>query len=109
VSPARGEPVIEKRGRGAFDGTLLAERLADLGVDAVVVAGFTSCGGCIATAREALRRRLRTLVAADATAAEAHGDLDPAEAHDRALRAQRRLGADALPAESIKSLLTGYE
>ena len=109
VSPENGEPVIEKRARGAFDGTLLSERLEDLGVDAVVVAGFTSCGGCTATAREALGRRLRTLVAADATAAEAPGGVGPADAHDRALSAQRRLGAEVLSAETIKSLLGGYE
>ena len=109
VSPALGEPVIEKHARGAFDGTLLAECLDELGVDAVIVAGFTSCGGCTTTAREAVGHRLRTLVASDATAAEAHGGVAPTDAHDRALSAQRRLGAEVLSAETIKSLLGGYE
>ena len=108
VSPVGHEPVIEKRACGAFDGTLLAERLEDLGIDTVVLAGFTSCGGCTATAREALGRRLRTLAAADATAAEAHGGVPPDDAHDRALTAQRRLGAEVLSAETIKSLLAGH-
>lgn len=105
VSPAACEAVIDKRAGGAFDGTPLAERLEELGVEAVVVAGFTSCGGCTATAREALGRRLRTVVAADATAAAAHGGVGPAEAHDRALTAQRRLGAEVLSAATIRALL----
>ncbi|HTI32734.1 MAG TPA: isochorismatase family protein [Miltoncostaea sp.] len=105
VSPAEGEAVIDKRAGGAFDGTTLEDRLAELGVDAVVVAGFTSCGGCTATAREALGRRLRTVIAADATAAAAHGGVLPADAHDRALTAQRRFGAEVLSAATIRSLL----
>jgi nicotinamidase-related amidase len=109
LSPALGEPVIDKRGRGAFAGTPLAERLEELGVDAVVVAGFSSCDACTATAREALGRRLRILVASDATAAEAHGGVHPTEAHDRALSAQRRLGIEVFSAETITTLLGGYE
>ena len=78
-------------------------------MDAVVLAGFTSCGGCTATAREALTRRLRTVVAADATAAGPHGSVPPTDAHDRALTVQRRLGAEVLSCASIKSLLGTYE
>jgi nicotinamidase-related amidase len=109
VRPAGGEPVIDRSAAGAFDGTALGERLDDLGVDAVVLAGFTSCGGCAATAREAVGRRLRTVVAADGTAAAPHGSAAAADAHDRALTVQRRLGAEVLSCASIKSLLEAYE
>jgi nicotinamidase-related amidase len=108
VSPSLGEPVIEPHGAGAFDGTPLAERLDELGVDTVIVAGVTSCGGCTVTAREALGLRLRTLVAADAIAAEPEGGVAPEDVHGRALDVQRRLGAEVLSSGTIKSLLGWY-
>jgi nicotinamidase-related amidase len=60
VSPAEGEAVIEKRAGGAFEGTSLEERLEALGVEAVVVAGFTSCGGCGRSSRPTRRPPPRT-------------------------------------------------
>ena len=105
VAPALGEPVIDKRSHSAFDGTPLERELAVRGVEAVVVVGFTSGTGCTATAKEALVRRFRTLVAADATAAGPHGAFGPFEVHDRALTAQRRLGAEVLSSATIEDLL----
>jgi len=107
VAPAAGEPVIDKRSPSAFDGTPLEDELVGRRVEAVVVAGFTSDTCCAATALAALARRYRTVVAADATAADPHGCEGHQEVHARALTAQRRLGAEVLSTQTIGSLLGG--
>ena len=103
--------MIDKRAPSAFDGTAPGgASWTDRGVEAVVVAGFTSAdrlhrhgpGGPRAAlphprGRRRHRRRGRTAA------------MGPPSAHDRALTAQRRLGAEVLSTETIESLLGAAE
>lgn len=105
VAPTSGEPVIDKRLPSAFAGTPLADELSARGVETVVVAGFMTATCCTATAREAVGRGYRTVFASDATAAQAFWAHGHDEVHERALRNQRRLGAEVLSAATIRDLL----
>jgi len=80
LAPAPGELVIDKPGKGAFYRTDLEERLLDLGVESLVLAGVTTHVCVHTTLREANDRGFECLVLEDATAA-----FDPAD-HEAALR-----------------------
>jgi nicotinamidase-related amidase len=67
--PGPRELVVPKRAYGAFDGTGLDERLRDLGVDEVVLAGQHTHICIRHTAYGALTRGYRILVARDAVCA----------------------------------------
>jgi nicotinamidase-related amidase len=105
VAPRPGEIVIDKRLPSAFAGTRLDDELTAAGVEAVIVAGFTTTTCCTATAGEAAGLGYRTVFASDATAAHAFGGHGHAETHERALRNQRRLGTEVLSAATIRGLL----
>lgn len=105
VSPAAGEQVIDKRMISAFAGTPLEAALRERGVENVVIAGFMTQTCCAATAHEAIGRRYRTLVAADATAAQDYGPEPHDRVHVRALDTQRQIGAEVLSAATIAGLL----
>ena len=68
LSPAPGEPVIDKPGKGAFYATDLAERIAEHGVTQLIVGGVTTEVCVHTTVREANDRGLDCLVLADGTA-----------------------------------------
>ena len=67
LSPAPGEIVIEKPGKGAFYATPLQETLRGLGVRALVLAGVTTEVCVQTTMREANDRGYDCLLAEDAT------------------------------------------
>ena len=69
VAPADGEPVIEKAFPNGFRDTPLAERLAERGVDHLVVVGMMSSMCVDATARAAADAGLAVTVVHDACAA----------------------------------------
>lgn len=62
VAPAEGETVLVKQQASAFFGTDLAERLAALGVDTVVIAGVSTSGCVRATAVDAVAHNLVPIV-----------------------------------------------
>jgi nicotinamidase-related amidase len=70
VTPAPGEPVIQKHLPGAFTNTSLEADLRKLGVEQVIVSGFMTQMCCDTTTREAAHRGFRVLFLADATAAK---------------------------------------
>jgi nicotinamidase-related amidase len=75
-----GDILITKKSWGAFTNTGLADRLKDLGVTQVVVAGIATTIGVETTARQAFELGLNVTVAVDAMT-------DPsAEAHDNSVK-----------------------
>ncbi len=69
VAPANGEQVMQKTEPDAFLGTNLAERLAALGVDQLVVTGMMTSMCIDSTVRAAAERGLAVQVVHDACAA----------------------------------------
>lgn len=67
LAPLPGEIIIDKPGKGAFHATPLAERLAELGTQALVFAGVTTEVCVQTTMREANDRGFLCLLAEDAT------------------------------------------
>lgn len=84
------DQVFEKTHASAFHCTSLAERLRALGVDTLVISGFTTSGCVRASAVDALQHDFRTVVVADAV-----GDRDRA-AHAANLHDLGRKYADVL-------------
>jgi maleamate amidohydrolase len=78
-APSAGELVVTKQYASAFFGTSLASTLRTLGVDTVVLTGFSTSGCVRASAVDALQHGFRPLVVR-----EACGDRD-AQAHDQNL------------------------
>jgi nicotinamidase-related amidase len=72
LAPVDGDVVVRKRRVGAFSTTDLAARLAERGVDTLVLAGIATSGVVLSTVRDAADRDYRLFVLADACA-----DLDP--------------------------------
>jgi len=72
LTPLPGEPMIEKRYASAFFGTDLATQLRLLGVDTVVIGGFSTSGCVRASALDALQHGFRPIVVEQAVA-----DRDP--------------------------------
>jgi ureidoacrylate peracid hydrolase len=80
LRPADGEVVIDKTRYSTFVGTDFGERLADLGVDTLIVCGVTTEICVESTVRDAFARDIRIFVPSDATAAA------DAQRHEDALR-----------------------
>ena len=72
VAPQQGDIVVRKVRVGAFSTTDLHERLRNLGIDTLVIAGVSTSGAVLSTVRDADDRDYRVLVLADACA-----DRDP--------------------------------
>lgn len=68
LEPAEGEAVVIKRLASAFAGTPLADILAGLAAQWVLLAGFMTHNCVDSTARDAFHRGLRVAVVADASA-----------------------------------------
>lgn len=66
LTPAPGDPIIEKFGYGAFHGTPLADTLHALDIEAVVVTGTVTQICVEETAREAFHHGFRTTLVEDA-------------------------------------------
>lgn len=71
-APAEGDLVVLKQYASAFFGTALASTLTALGVDTVVIAGFSTSGCVRASAVDALQHGFAPIVVRDAVA-----DRDP--------------------------------
>ncbi|HEV8306334.1 MAG TPA: cysteine hydrolase family protein [Methylomirabilota bacterium] len=69
VTPAAGEPVIQKHLPGSFTNTPLEDELRKHGVERVIVSGFMTQMCCDTTAREAAHRGFKVTLLSDATAA----------------------------------------
>jgi len=69
VTPAAGEPVIEKTVNSAFIGTDLLSRLREMGAQALVICGFTTPHCVSSTARMAANLGFEVRLAEDACAA----------------------------------------
>ncbi len=95
LAPRDGELVIDKTRFSAFHATGLEEHLAGLGVDTVVLCGFTTNVCVESTARDAFTRDLRLVVAADACAST-HPDL-----HDASLRTIELCMGDVVTIDAI--------
>jgi nicotinamidase-related amidase len=72
VAPAPGDVVVRKTRVGAFSTTDLHDRMQDLGVDTLVLAGISTSGVVLSTVVEAHDLDYRVLVLADGCA-----DTDP--------------------------------
>jgi nicotinamidase-related amidase len=66
LTPALGDPIIEKFGYGAFHGTPLADTLHALDIEAVVVTGTVTQICVEETAREAFHHGFRRTLVEDA-------------------------------------------
>ncbi|WP_017587699.1 cysteine hydrolase family protein [Nocardiopsis ganjiahuensis] len=95
VAPAPGEEVVVKRRYSAFHGTDLAELLRGHGVTWLTVCGLTTDCCVDATVRDGFQLGLRTVVAADATAAYEEGQ------HAHTLRVLSRIAAVVATAEEV--------
>lgn len=88
LAPREGEPVFEKRVHCAFQGSGLEGALRELGVDRLVIVGFTSQWCVSSTARSAGDRGFKVVVPHDATVAfdleDPFGEVMPAETLHRA-------------------------
>lgn len=73
IKPLPGEPVVTKKYASAFFGTDVAERLHDLGVDTVVLAGCSTSGCIRASAIDSMQHGFRTIVVEQAVGDRAEG------------------------------------
>ena len=69
VTPAPGEPVIQKHLPGSFTGTPLEEELRRRGIEQVIVSGFMTQMCCDTTTRQAAHLGFRATILSDAMAA----------------------------------------
>jgi nicotinamidase-related amidase len=101
VSPAPGEPVLEKTQPSAFFGTGLAERFRELGVDTVVVCGTTTSGCVRGSVVDAMSYGFRAVVPIEAVADRS------GPAHDQALFDMGHKYADVIPVAQVVAALSG--
>jgi len=101
VTPLPNDIVIRKGVPSAFFDSPLRQMLVNLGVDSVLVCGFTTSGCVRATAVDALQCNFRLLVVHDAC-----GDRDPA-AHEANLRDLGLKYGDVISAEQALAMLPG--
>jgi len=87
VTPAPGEPIIQKHLPGAFTATSLGDELQKRGVEQLVIAGFMTQMCVDTTTRQAAHLGYKVTVLSDATAAmdvkDPDGRVIPAEAVHR--------------------------
>lgn len=95
LTPIDSEPVISKQAASSFFDTDLAERLAALGIDTMVMGGVSTSGCVRATALDACQHNFIPIVVP-----EACGDRK-AETHDGALFDLDAKYADVEPLEAV--------
>ena len=101
LAPMAGETVLEKQWASAFFGTDLAARLAEAGVDSLVVTGLTTSGCVRATVVDGLQHDYRVVVPREAV-----GDRNPS-AHRANLFDMDAKYADVLALGDVRALLAG--
>ena len=94
------EPVLTTKGASAFFGTDLADRLAALGVDNVLLCGATTSGCIRASAVDSVQSGFATLVVRDCVADRAQGP------HDANLFDIQAKYADVVSAEDAGAYLS---
>jgi maleamate amidohydrolase len=99
LAPRPHELILRKTQPSAFFGTGYAERLRELGVDTVIVAGCTTSGCVRATAVDAMSHNFRTIVARDCI-----GDRS-LDAHEANLFDMEQKYADLMDAGAIIAAL----
>jgi maleamate amidohydrolase len=99
LKPLPNEAILRKTQPSAFFGTGYAERLRQLGVDTLIIAGCTTSGCVRATVVDAMSHDFRTIVARDCV-----GDRS-LSAHDANLFDMEQKYADLLDSEEIIALL----
>jgi maleamate amidohydrolase len=99
LAPKPGELILRKTQPSAFFGTGYAERLRQLGVDTVIVAGATTSGCVRATVVDAMSHDFRTIVARDCV-----GDRS-LQAHEANLFDMEQKYADLMGADAIIAVL----
>jgi len=99
LAPKPHELILRKTQPSAFFGTGYAERLRELGVDTVIVAGCTTSGCVRATAVDAMSHDFRTIVARDCI-----GDRS-LDAHEANLFDMEQKYADLMDAGAIIAAL----
>jgi maleamate amidohydrolase len=99
LAPGPHELILRKTQPSAFFGTGYAERLRELGVDTVIVAGCTTSGCVRATAVDAMSHNFRTIVARDCI-----GDRS-LDAHEANLFDMEQKYADLMDAGAIIAAL----
>jgi nicotinamidase-related amidase len=67
IAPAEGEIVVRKSRYGAFSTTDLDEQLRARGVDTIVLAGISTSGVVLSTARDGVDKDYRIVVLSDGT------------------------------------------
>lgn len=105
-----GELVLHRTGHCAFTGTGLEAHLRQLGIDRVVIAGYTTGRAVSSTARMACALGFKAVVVRDACVAfdleDMDGQLIPAQAaHQAALAELHGESAMVLPAQALLALL----
>jgi nicotinamidase-related amidase len=105
VTPADGEPVVQKQAPNAFLGTTLDDELAAIGATGLVVAGMMSNMCVDATVRAALDAGFAVTVAHDACAAADIGfdgrDVPAQDVHAAFLGALGHAGARVVPVAHV--------
>jgi maleamate amidohydrolase len=101
VRPEDGEPVLVKQHASAFFGTDLADRLAALEVDTVVIVGVSTSGCVRATAVDAVAHDLVPLVVRDGVA-----DRTP-DVHEASLFDLQAKYAEVVELRTVLSYLDG--
>jgi nicotinamidase-related amidase len=103
--PVEGETLIQKEHPNSFLGTGLADRLAELGTERLVVLGMMTSMCVDASVRAALDLGFATTVVADACAAPglSYGDrvVDGASVHAAFLAALRDAGAEVVTSAEL--------
>jgi nicotinamidase-related amidase len=103
--PGEGETLIQKEHPNSFLGTGLADRLAELGTERLVVLGMMTSMCVDASVRAALDLGFATTVVADACAAPglSYGDrvVDGASVHAAFLAALRDAGAEVVTSAEL--------
>jgi maleamate amidohydrolase len=99
VAPAAGDIVLEKQQPSAFFGTDLHERLAERGIDTVVVCGTTTSGCVRATVVDGMSLGYRVVVPIEAVADRASAP------HDQALFDMGHKYADVVPERDVLAAL----
>lgn len=100
LTPQAGDMVVSKQYPSAFFGTPLASTLRALGVDTVLVTGFSTSGCVRASALDALQNGFAPFVVADACA-----DRDPAVQSANLFDIGQKIGEVVSEVEAIRLLL----
>lgn len=107
LAPRANEPVIDKRFSDAFRETNLAEVLAGVHADHVVVGGMQTEFCIDATIREADRQGYRVTLVEDGHATYAVNGTTEAQIRDQVHRVARDRGAQIVPANALFTHIAG--